>query len=151
MNSQEECAAAIVVAIILKSVRKKEEKDLVKLWLSRRNERGIYNNLIQQLRCEDVDEYKRFLRMTPEIFDELLSYIEVDITKQTTVLREAIPAKMKLAATLYYLSTGMNYSHLQHIFRIHRTTIGLFIPKVCDEIYLRLKDKYLKVRTYFFC
>ena len=52
-----------------------------------------------------MDEYKRFLKMTHEVFDELLSYIEIDIMKQTTVLREPIPAKMKLAATLYYLST----------------------------------------------
>ena len=93
-----------------------------------------------------MDEYKRFLKMTHEVFDELLSYIEIDIMKQTTFLREPIPAKMKLAATLYYLSTVMSYSHLQCIFRIHRTTIGQFIPEDCDAIYLRLKDKYLKVR-----
>ena len=65
MNSQEECAAAIVVVIILKKRKKKRRKKRklwVKLWLSRRNERGIYNNLIQELRCEDVDEYKRFLK-----------------------------------------------------------------------------------------
>ena len=37
-----------------------------------------------------------------EVFVELLSYIEIDITKQTTISREPIPAKMKLAATLYY-------------------------------------------------
>ena len=49
--------------------------------------------------------------MTHELFDELLSYIEIDITKQTTVLQEPIPAKMIVAATLYfyYLSTGISY------------------------------------------
>ena len=65
-----------------------------------------------------------FLKMTSEVFNELLSYIEMDIAEQARVLRETIPAKMKLAATLYYLSTGRRFSHLQNIFRIRRTTIG---------------------------
>ena len=59
--------------------------------------------------------------MTHEVFDELLSYVEIDITKQTTVLREPIPAKMKLAATLYYLSTGMSYSYLSRRFAMQFT------------------------------
>ena len=66
--------------------------------------------------------------MTPGVSDELLSYIEIDITKQATILPYPIPAKMKLAATLYYLSTGLSYSHLHPIFRKHRATMGQFIP-----------------------
>ena len=58
---------------------------------------------------------------TPEVFDKLLSYIEIDITKPRTTLGEPILEKMKLAATFYYLFTGMSYYHLQHMFRIHRT------------------------------
>ena len=84
--------------------------------------------------------------MISEVFDELLSYIEIDITKLATVLRELISVKMKLAGTLYYLSIGMGYSHLQHIFCIHRASIRKFIPEVCDTVYLRLKDKYLQER-----
>ena len=40
--------------------------------------------------------------MTPEEFDDLLSHIEIDIIKQTTVSGGPIPAKIKLATTLYY-------------------------------------------------
>ena len=67
--------------------------------------------------------------MNPKVFDNFLSYIEIDITKQTAVSREPILLKMKLAATLSYFSSGSSYSHLYHIFCIHRTTIGKFIPK----------------------
>ena len=109
--------------------RKKRSRKKQKLWfkalLSQRNERGIYNNLIQELRHEDIDGYKRFLKMTPEVFDDLLSYIETDITKQTRVLREPIPAKMKLAGNsllfIYWIE-----SHLQHIFCVHRSATGQF-------------------------
>ena len=82
--------------------------------------------------------------MIPVVFDEVLSYIEKHY--ETNNKREPIPAKMKLLANLYYLSTGMSYSNLQHTIRIHRTTIGQFIPEINDTIFLRLKDKYLKVR-----
>ena len=82
--------------------------------------------------------------MIPVVFDEVLSYIEKHY--ETNNKREPIPAKMKLLANLYYLSTGMSYSNLQHTIRIHRTTIGLFISEINDTIFLRLKDKYLKVR-----
>ena len=66
MNSQEE--------------QQKRSTKKRKLWV-RRNKRSIYNNLIQELRYKDIDEYKSFLKITPEVFDELLSYIEIDITE----------------------------------------------------------------------
>ena len=84
--------------------------------------------------------------MTPEVFDDLLSYIEIDITKQIRVLREPIPTKMKLAGNSL-LFIYWNESHLQHIFCVHRSATGQFIPKVYDATYQRLKDKYLKVRN----
>ena len=76
MNSQEERAAAVVAVIILEKQKKrsrKKQKSWVKPSISRRNKRGIYNNLIQELRHEDINEYKRFLKMTPEVFHELFS------------------------------------------------------------------------------
>ena len=71
---------------------------------------GVDNTLLQEFRLEDEDEYKRFLRMTPDNFNELelLKLIETDIQKQNTHLRDAIPAKIKLAVTLRFLATGSN-------------------------------------------
>ena len=40
------------------------------------------------------------MRMTASNFDEIFSLVEHDITKQNTVMRDAIPAKLKLAATI---------------------------------------------------
>ena len=86
--------------------------------------------------------------MTSEVFNELLSYIEMDIAEQARVLRETIPVKMKLAATLYYLSTGRSFSHLQNIFRIRRTTIGQFFLEVYNAIYLRTEGHILEGNTH---
>ena len=48
--------------------------------------------------------------MTPDNFNELelLKLIETDIQKQNAHLRDAIPAKIKLAVTLRFLATGSN-------------------------------------------
>ena len=153
MDSDVETAAAVIVSIICKRKRKRNKRKKrsvwVKPWLLRRNALGVCNTLMLELRSEELHEYRRFLRMTPEIFDEILHLVEPYIKKESTILRDAIPAKMKLAATLRYLSTGTNYSDLQHMFRIHKSTLSKFIPEVCEAIFMRLKDKYLKVRYFF--
>ena len=100
---------------------------------------------MHELRTEEIMEYTKFLWFTPALFDNLLELIEMDIQKQETVLREPIPAKVKLAVTLQFLSSGMNYGELQYLFRVHKSTLSKFIPEVCEAIYFRLKDKYLKV------
>ena len=87
-------------------------------------------------------EFTKFLRMTPEIFDNLLNLIERDSKKKGIIMRDTKPPNNKLAATLTFLSTGANYAELQHIFRIHQSTISKFIPEVCETIYTRLKDTY---------
>ena len=94
---------------------------------------------------EDEREYKKFLRMTLEIFDDLLNLIECEIQKKRTIMRDPIPPNIKLAAVLRSLSTGANYAEMQHIYRINQSTINKFIPKVCQAIYTRLNDAYLKV------
>ena len=155
MDSELECvvAAAVVVAVISKRRNKKKRKKRsvwVKPWLKRREERGVFNTLLQEFRLEEGMEYKKFLRMSPETFDELLGLIEDAILKQNTVMRDSISPKVKLAATIRYLSTGASYADLQHMFRIHKSTLSKIIPEVCEAIYSRLKEHYLKVTIYIF-
>lgn len=47
------------------------------------------------------------------------------ITKQKTNIRESMPANLKLAVTIFYLSTGARFTDLQYIFRVHQTTISI--------------------------
>ena len=146
MDSDKECAAAILIAL-LKKKRKRKKRRLrtvwVKPWLTRTNKLGVGNTLLQEFRLEDEDKYKRFLRMTPDNFNEFLKLIDRDIQKQNTHLRDAIPAKIKLAATFRFLATGSNYADLQHLFRVHKSTLSQFVPKACEALYEKLKDDYL--------
>ena len=42
---------------------------------------------LKELRLEEEEEYKTFLRMTPKYFDEHLRLVEFDIQKQNTQFR----------------------------------------------------------------
>ena len=60
--------------------QKKEKKKsclnktlVIPSWFYRRNELGVYNNLLRELCMEDECEYKKFLRMTTKFFDDLLN------------------------------------------------------------------------------
>lgn len=76
------------------SKEKKKWKFWVTPWLSRRNERVIYDNLIQELRLEEVDEYNFYFRMTTEKLDELLRFIKIDITKLQHFYEKQLPPKL---------------------------------------------------------
>ena len=79
------------------------------------------------------------------LFKELIELIEPSITKETTNMRLPIAPDEKLPVTLRLLATGESYESLWYQFRIHRTTIGRFVPLVCQAIYSCLKEKYLKI------
>ena len=68
--------------------------------MTRRNELGIDNKLLQEFRLEELDEYQMFSRKFCENIDELLQLVDFDIKKINTRLREAKPAKIKLSARL---------------------------------------------------
>ena len=78
-------------------------------------------------------------------FQELVNVLKPHIGKKSTLMRKPLSVEEKLAVTLRFLATGESYESLQYQFRIHRTTIALFIPFVCRKIYECLKEEYLKL------
>jgi hypothetical protein len=54
----------------------------------------------------DVVGFKGFLRMTPEVFNELLARIESHVQRSDTIMRDSITPHEMLVVTLRYLATG---------------------------------------------
>ena len=81
--------------------------------------------------------------MTSENFEEIFQLIKNVITKENTKMREPIPPRLQLAATIRFLSTGGSY----------KSALSLFVPEACQAIFNRLKEKYMKVtvQTLFWC
>ena len=105
----------------------------------------------EEFKEDDPDEFKRRLRISVELFGELLSGIEVDIAKQVsyhcsvisiiqsfliqqnTVMRDAISPSRRLIATLKFLATGADLRDISSAMRIHPRTISKFIPEVTQS------------------
>lgn len=84
--------------------------------------------------------------MTPEIFQTVLNLVEPKIVKQDTNYRKTIPAKERLALTLFFhfLATGNSYSSLAYMFKVFKQSISSIISEVCNAL-LEILHEYVKV------
>ncbi|XP_040197540.1 uncharacterized protein LOC120930419 [Rana temporaria] len=67
------------------------------------------------------------------------------ITRQDTVMREAISAEQRLVATLRYLATGRSLQDLKFSTGISPQALGLIIPDTCSAIIQVLQDDYMRL------
>ena len=90
----------------------------------KRKERGEYKNLYQELRSFDRENFFRYIRMSKDRFDHLLSMVMPLLQKQSTRLREPISPEERLVITLRYL----DYLHKR---LLSVTTIYSHIYRIC--------------------
>lgn len=137
------CAFLASAASLLQVSKRRERRWWVRPWLDQ--QKGNIPLVNEFIEANDLKTYKNFLRMDEETFNKLLNKIAHKITKQS-IYRECIPARIKLLITLRYLATGETFRSLMYSYRIHETTISLFVPVVCKAIYDELRSEYLKVK-----
>jgi len=124
--------------------RRGQRRYWVRPWIGRRRQFGLYDQLLVELRNEDQKAFKNFMRMPPEMFDELLTRMGPRISKQNTNYREALEPGLKLAVTLRHLASGTMYRSMSYGWRVPHNTIALFIPEVCQAIIDEYKDEVMK-------
>ncbi|KAL8624635.1 hypothetical protein ACOMHN_045170 [Nucella lapillus] len=122
----------------------------VRNWLTeaRRRELSHYYNLLQIIHDDDADPwtFKNYTRVTPEIFLEILDRIRPRITKEDTVMRLAIEPGLKLAVALRYMATGDSYGSLAYAFRVGFSTVSMFVPQVCQTIFVEFEHDTFDAR-----
>ncbi len=91
----------------------------------------------------DEATWVRMMGMRSDTFDMLLQHIEPHIARRDTNYRAAIPAYVRLGATLRFLRTGDSYVTLSALFGIGETTLGEIVPEVCGVIYRQLYHKLI--------
>lgn len=137
-------ACAMAYAVFVSKKKKKNRSKWVKKWVSQRNQ-SSHMFLLQELRENDPNDFRNYLRMDDNTFRHLLSMVEVNLKKKDTIMRESIPPEERLIATLRFLATGRSYEDLKFSTRIPAQTLGYIIPETCKVIYDVLKEKYMKV------
>ena len=94
-----------------------------------------YTILMNQLKERDAKSFQNFTRMDPDFFDQICNRIAHRISKHDTNYRKAISPGLKLAVTRH-LPKEDKCPRTAYDFRVHISTICLFIPEVChaDEV-----------------
>ena len=103
MSSDEEAVHLVILLHVIKNQKKhKSCSHWIKPWLTKRFSFGVYNTLIQELRSGDEGEYKKFLNMPSDVFDELLNLIEEHVIPQVcdTIFKKLKSTYMKV---LYFV------------------------------------------------
>ena len=131
----------------LRKLRKLRRKQARSYWIRyifrHREEFGVSSTLFEELK-QDREYFFRFMRMTPERFDHLLSLVRPKIEKLDTNFRKAIRAETRLALTLRFLASGESQQSLSYSFRVGRTTVSQIVSETCAAIFDSLKEPYLK-------
>ncbi len=87
-------------------------------WLLRRPTFGQFENLIVELRIEDLASFQNFVRCESAMFQEMVDRLTPLICKLNTNYRKALDPGLKVAITLHYMSTGDSSKSLQYGFRV---------------------------------
>jgi hypothetical protein len=115
----------------------------VRPWLRRRQQFGWCENLKVELENEDPRKFKNMLRMEPAMFHELEARLTPRLLKRDSNLRRAFTPGLKLAITLKYLATGINFKTLMQGFRVSSNNIGLIVREVCGAIAEEYRDEVI--------
>lgn len=83
--------------------------------------------------------------MSEDKFEELLQKVSPFIQKKNTLLRDALPARLKLQVVLRYLATGDSFPSLYALYRVPKNSISQFLPEICKAIYNSLSEDFIKV------
>ena len=140
------------------------------LILKRRNESGIFHNLVLEMALGDRELYFKqvpdkllpcicvncifyiyglhlfygYMRMSPESFNYLLNVVGPIISKEDTRFRKAIPSAERLCLTLHYLAYGGSQQSLNFSFRIAKSTVCFIINEKCKVIWDCLSEQYVQ-------
>ena len=100
----------LIVAIARRLEEKRQQRQQRRAatlpYVLRRHEFGAFHALVQELKAEDINGYKNFLRMRPETFDQLLHLVGPVIQKQDTKMKDSICPAERLSVTLRWLASG---------------------------------------------
>lgn len=127
------CALLCQSTVVLGKKTRKKREVWQKKWLADREKYG-HMGLLRELRDNNPEDFKNYLRMDSACFDDLMTTLRPFLTKQDTTMRQSIPAEERLIATLRFLATGRSYEDLKYSTGISAQALGRIIPETCRDM-----------------
>ena len=112
-----------------------------------RQEVSQYYVHLQVMRNEMPAAFKKELRITPQLFDEILEKITPDIMGPGTRYRPSLEPGLKLSVVLKLLAHGPEQIELWTDFVISRSSICNMIVPVCEAIQRHYREAVFKTPT----
>ena len=91
--------------------------------------------------------YQNFIRIPPELFQELEQRLTPEHQTERTWMMEPLSPGLKLAVTLRHLANRDSYPTMKYAFRVARLTINKFVPEACDAIIRAYQDEVMMCPT----
>ena len=146
--AEKEAAAFMLLALALDDDEKRKRGPTRK-WIQRREEEGLYANLVQELMVEDTRTYGEMMRMDYDCLKHILQLIEPYITPQNSGVsrQRVVTAAERLVLTIRFLSTGETFSSLSLQFRISERAISYIVDSVSKAIVSYIGKEYIKLSS----
>ena len=105
-------------------------------------QKGEFHLLGRDLRLHDHEYLFKYFRMSPTVFEELLSIVSPIMLKQRAAMRHPISPSERLAVTLRYLVAGVAQCTAAASYRISPSAVIKIITEICDAIWISLKRMF---------
>lgn len=122
-------------------LRSTRRAQIEEIYRSQRTE-GCFKILIERHLIDNDTRFQAYFRLTPYLFDRVLSIVKVDLEKKSTNANPLpLTPEQKLCLTLRFLATGETYRSLAFQFRISPSYISVSIREVLKAIIQHLQAK----------
>ena len=82
----------------------------IRPWMQRRRTNGAFNTIFKELKEEDADGFKGYIRMNLTQFDHLVELLKPSISKQDTAMRECIKADEMCCVFLRFIASRESFT-----------------------------------------
>lgn len=124
----------------LQRIKQFQREKMLQMYRKRQQE-GCYNILYWNHLVDDDTKFRQYFRLSPYLFNYVLSHIENDITKPfTNFVAKPISPREKLCMALRFIATGESYRSLSFHYRVSFSYTSVIIREVLKSIKERLLD-----------
>ncbi|XP_064080597.1 uncharacterized protein LOC135197460 [Macrobrachium nipponense] len=112
-------------------------------WLTRQQLHGDYDHLLRELNKEDRKGHKNFLRIYPELFEEMVERLTPILKKKDTKmwLAQEVELSWRSLSATWQVGTAIQASKTASV---SKSSICRFVPLVCQAIIDTYKPEVMK-------